>query len=158
MEFPMIHENYIGLRNDYGYTQVVDLNASSSCALPKYGGLAKLCLEDQNNRISKTLKRFDENLNDKQNGSEEEMINVKYHKIGEKQFCTGATFVARNGGLEEDDGWLVTFVHNEETNVSQVHIIDTKKFDGEAIVKITLPQRVPYGFHGTFISTIPRNV
>ncbi|KAK1289619.1 Carotenoid 9,10(9',10')-cleavage dioxygenase 1 [Acorus calamus] len=145
MDFPMINENYIGSRNNYGYAQVADSNASSSCALPKYGGVAKLCLEDQNNRISK-------------NGSEEEMINLKYHKIGEKQFCTGAAFVARNGGLEEDDGWIVTFVHSEETNVSQVHIIDTKKFDGEAIVKITLPQRVPYGFHGTFISTIPKNV
>ncbi|KAL6296378.1 hypothetical protein ACE6H2_004520 [Prunus campanulata] len=55
-------------------------------------------------------------------------------------------------GMEEDDGWIVTFVHNEETDVTQVHVIDAKKFESEPIAKLTLPQRVPYGFHATFVS------
>ncbi|KAK1560647.1 hypothetical protein Q3G72_029193 [Acer saccharum] len=54
-------------------------------------------------------------------------------------------FAAKPGGCEEDDGWLVSFVHNEETNVSQVHIIDAKKMESEPVAKIALPQRVPYG-------------
>lgn len=35
-------------------------------------------------------------------------------------FCTGASFVPKNGGVEEDDGWVITFVHNEDTGISQV--------------------------------------
>ncbi|KAL5788531.1 hypothetical protein ACOSP7_005480 [Xanthoceras sorbifolium] len=52
---------------------------------------------------------------------------------------------------EEDDGWIITYVHNEDTNTSQVYIIDTKKFTSEPVAKITLPCRVPYGFHGAFM-------
>lgn len=33
----------------------------------------------------------------------------------------------------------------------QVHIIDAKKFSGEVVTKITMPGRVPYGFHGAFM-------
>jgi carotenoid cleavage dioxygenase len=32
----------------------------------------------------------------------------------------------------------------------QVYIIDAKRFSDEPIAKITLPQRVPYGFHGNY--------
>lgn len=35
-------------------------------------------------------------------------------------FCTGAVFVPKEGGTEEDDGWIITFVHNEDTNISKV--------------------------------------
>ncbi|VAI17417.1 unnamed protein product [Triticum turgidum subsp. durum] len=39
----------------------------------------------------------------------------------------------------------------EEREDTEVHIIDTQKFEGAPVAKITLPQRVPYGFHGTFV-------
>nr|CAB3467124.1 unnamed protein product [Digitaria exilis] len=53
-------------------------------------------------------------------------------------------------GVDEDDGWVVTYVHDERTNISQVYIIDAKRFSEEPVATITLPQRVPYGFHGNF--------
>ncbi|PRQ27514.1 putative 9-cis-epoxycarotenoid dioxygenase [Rosa chinensis] len=72
------------------------------------------------------------------------------HKYGYTQVIdSGASSIC---GIEEDDGWIITFVHNEETDVTQVHIIDAQDFEGEAIAKLTLPQRVPYGFHSTFLS------
>lgn len=54
------------------------------------------------------------------------MIKVEYHKFEENNFCSGSVFVARHGGkgMEEDDGWIVTFVHNEETDVTQVSCDD----------------------------------
>ncbi|KQJ98059.1 hypothetical protein BRADI_3g34720v3 [Brachypodium distachyon] len=67
---------------------------------------------------------------------------------------TGATFVPSVNGGHEDHGWIISFVHDEDTNISQAHIIDTRKFGSEAVAKITLPQRVPYGFHGAFISKL----
>ncbi|KAG2699667.1 hypothetical protein I3760_07G201800 [Carya illinoinensis] len=55
-------------------------------------------------------------------------------------FCTGAAFVPKERGFEEEeDGWIITFVHNEDTNISKVYIIDTKKFSCEPVAKITLP-------------------
>lgn len=141
MDFPMINENFIGIKNRYGYTQVVDPNSFSlKNYVPKYGGLAKLYFEESCAEFSKR---------DKQ--QPKEAIRVEYHMFEKNAFCSGATFVPRDGGLEEDDGWIITFVHNEDDGISQVHIIDTKKFCGETVAKITLPCRVPYGFHGAFM-------
>lgn len=35
-------------------------------------------------------------------------------------FCSGASFVPKPGGADEDDGWIITFTHNENENISQV--------------------------------------
>ncbi|KAK0597092.1 hypothetical protein LWI29_021732 [Acer saccharum] len=71
--------------------------------------------------------------------------------FAENSFCSGTVIAGKPGGSEEDDVWLVSFVRNEETNVSQVHIIDAKKMESEPVAKFALPQRVPYGFHGIFV-------
>ncbi|KAF8036078.1 hypothetical protein BT93_C1924 [Corymbia citriodora subsp. variegata] len=138
MDFPMINSNFTGLKNRYGYTQVVDSSASSISGMPKYGGLAKLYLD----RLRTGMK--ENRLKD--------AIMLDYHEFGENIFCTGAAFVPKENGFKEDDGWIITFVHNESTDTSQVYLIDCKNFSDEPIAKITLPCRVPYGFHGTFIS------
>ncbi|ERN15065.1 hypothetical protein AMTR_s00056p00029160 [Amborella trichopoda] len=139
MEFSVINSEYIGLRNKYGYAQVVDSMASAHCGLPtilKYGKFAKLCFEE---------------IQEKQRGSEN-MIKIEYHELEENQFCSGLAFVAKPGQGKEDEGWLISFVHNEDANLSQVYIIDVKNFCGGPVAKITLPKRVPYGFHSAFIS------
>ena len=40
----------------------------------------------------------------------------------ENTFCTGSTFVPKQFATEEDDGWIINFVYNEDTNISQVHV------------------------------------
>ncbi|CAJ1973892.1 unnamed protein product [Sphenostylis stenocarpa] len=140
MDFPMINGNFIGMRNRYAYTQIVDPIASSTQDAPKYGGLAKLYFEESCTQFSMGNKE-----------QAEKPIRVECHMFGKNTFCSGAAFVPRDGGLEEDDGWIIAFVHNEDINISEVHIIDTKKFCGEMVTKITLPRRVPYGFHGAFM-------
>ncbi|XP_061367388.1 carotenoid 9,10(9',10')-cleavage dioxygenase 1-like [Gastrolobium bilobum] len=140
MDFPMINENFRGITNRYAYTQVVDPIASSTRDVPKYGGLAKLYFEESRAEFSMTDKK-----------QPEESMRVEYHMFEKNTFCSGAAFVPKDGGLEEDDGWIITFVHNEDTNISEVHIIDTKKFSGETVAKIIMPRRVPYGFHGAFM-------
>ena len=47
---------------------------------------------------------------------------MEYHMFEKNTFCTGATFVPEEGGVQEDDGWIVTFVHNEDTDISQVRM------------------------------------
>ncbi|XP_030452721.2 carotenoid 9,10(9',10')-cleavage dioxygenase 1-like [Syzygium oleosum] len=46
MDFPFSNGNFIGLKNKFGFTQVVDSAASSSCGLAKYGGVAKLYFDE----------------------------------------------------------------------------------------------------------------
>ncbi|KAI4275320.1 MAG: hypothetical protein LQ337_003304 [Flavoplaca oasis] len=71
-------------------------------------------------------------------------------------------FVPRANGMSEDDGWLVTYVFDETTQLlangepkenahSELWIIDAKSMEN-VVAKICLPQRVPYGFHGNWIS------
>ncbi|XP_051151542.1 carotenoid 9,10(9',10')-cleavage dioxygenase 1-like isoform X2 [Andrographis paniculata] len=135
MDFPMVNEKFIGIRNKYAYAQVMDSYASSISGMAKYGGLAKLYFEEEN-------------------GNE---IKVEWHKFPEKTFCSGAAFVAKTGGVEEDDGWIVTFVHDENLNLSQAYIVDVKNFSSEPVAKINLPRRVPYGFHGAFMPICLQN-
>ncbi|XP_015696503.1 carotenoid 9,10(9',10')-cleavage dioxygenase 1-like [Oryza brachyantha] len=141
MEFPVINNHKMGLHHSYAYAQVVD--SLTSCygvndkVILKYGGLAKLYLEERDNVTTETSK---------------DLIKAEYHWLGKDEFCSGAVFVPRVGGTHEDDGWIISFVHNEGSNTSQVHIIDAQRFEGAPVAKIILPRRVPYGFHGTFIT------
>eukprot|EP00258_Populus_trichocarpa_P029715 XP_024445734.1 carotenoid 9,10(9',10')-cleavage dioxygenase 1-like [Populus trichocarpa] len=139
MDFPFINEDVTGLKHKYGYTQVIDSLASSISGICKYGSVAKLHFNEEMSAFSKE-------------GSNEQPVKAEYHKFPENTFCTGSTFVPKQGGVEEDDGLIITFVHNEERNVSQVYIIDAKKFESDPIAILTLPQRVPYGHHGVFVS------
>ncbi|CAK7353228.1 unnamed protein product [Dovyalis caffra] len=141
MDFPMINRDFTGVKNKYGYTQVTDSSASSDSGMAKYGSLAKLYFEEP--KTDKT--------NPKE-GQSEELIKVEYHKFEQNTFCTGAAFVPKLGSQEDDDGWIITFVHNEDTNMSKAYIIDTKKFTSEPVAKIALPCRVLYGFHGAFMT------
>ncbi|KAG6739401.1 hypothetical protein POTOM_056997 [Populus tomentosa] len=53
-----------------------------------------------------------------QGGQSEELIKVEYHKSEQNTFCTGAALVPKQGSHEED-GWIITFVHNEDTSMSK---------------------------------------
>uniref|UniRef100_A0A0D9WM78 Uncharacterized protein n=1 Tax=Leersia perrieri TaxID=77586 RepID=A0A0D9WM78_9ORYZ len=113
MDFPVINENFVGIKNKYGYAQ------------PKVS-------QHQENKQLKS---------------------VEYHVLQEKNYCSGVQFVAKENGIDEDDGWIITYVHDELTNVSQVYIIDAKRFSEEPVAKITLPQRVPYDLLDRFINS-----
>ncbi|CAK7353224.1 unnamed protein product [Dovyalis caffra] len=104
MEFPMINPNFNGVKNKFGYAQFVHDSASASSGMPKFGGLAKLY--------------FDE-YESKEREEREGQIKVEYHEFEGNTFGTGAAFVPKEGGLEEDDGWIITFVHDEDTNTSK---------------------------------------
>ncbi|KAK7311776.1 hypothetical protein RJT34_10124 [Clitoria ternatea] len=108
MDFPVINPCFAGIKNRFGYTQVVDPIASCDADTPKYGALAKLHFGESNSEF---------HVGDTER--KETIVRVEYHR--------------------------------EDTDISQVHIIDTNKFCDEAVAKITMPCRVPYGFHGAFM-------
>ncbi|XP_031111510.1 9-cis-epoxycarotenoid dioxygenase NCED2, chloroplastic-like [Ipomoea triloba] len=63
----------------------------------------------------------------------------------------GEPFFVPSSSEKEDDGYILAFVHDEKTCKSELRIVNAVNLKLEATVK--LPSRVPYGFHGTFISS-----
>ncbi|KAI0976751.1 retinal pigment epithelial membrane protein [Xylaria arbuscula] len=86
---------------------------------------------------------------------------IKVFRMPEGWYAQEARFVARQGALSEDDGWLLTYVFDEsqldvhgecaEEAVSELWVIDAKNMR-DVVARIRLPQRVPYGFHGAWFS------
>ncbi|KAL0438797.1 UNVERIFIED_CONTAM: putative carotenoid cleavage dioxygenase 4, chloroplastic [Sesamum latifolium] len=61
-------------------------------------------------------------------------------------------FVPNTAAADEDDGFLVTYVHDEITEESKFLIMDAKSPTLEIVAAVKLPGRVPTGFHGLFVS------
>lgn len=62
-------------------------------------------------------------------------------------------FVARDGSEVEDDGWIVTFVHDLGGATTEFVVIDAQEFERrDYMARVPLPQRVPFGFHGNWVS------
>lgn len=98
---------------------------SAPTATPKFDGLLKFDLD---------------------NGS------VQVHSFGTGRYGGEGVFVPRPDATAEDDGWLMTFVHDEAQNMSELVIVSTQAMTDEPVARIQIPQRVPYGFHGTWVS------
>jgi len=67
--------------------------------------------------------------------------------------CYGgeAVFVPHPQANSEDHGWLLTFVYHEDSEQSELIVLDAQNFTKPAIARIIMPQRVPYGFHGAWV-------
>ncbi|MFM7617548.1 MAG: carotenoid oxygenase family protein [Actinomycetes bacterium] len=61
-------------------------------------------------------------------------------------------FVGRAGSTVEDDGWLVTFVHDDNDESAEFVVIDAQDFARGYVARVRLPQRVPFGFHGNWVA------
>jgi 8'-apo-carotenoid 13,14-cleaving dioxygenase len=61
-------------------------------------------------------------------------------------------FVGKDGRTDEDAGWLVTYVHDLGAGTAEFVVIDAEDFDRGYVARVPLPQRVPFGFHGNWVS------
>ena len=71
--------------------------------------------------------------------------------FGEGRFGGEAVFVPRPAARAEDDGWLVTYVHDEGDGTSELIVIEAGDFDAPPVARVLIPARVPYGFHGSWV-------
>jgi carotenoid cleavage dioxygenase len=65
-------------------------------------------------------------------------------------------FVPAANARSEDDGYLMTYVHDAATDTSRFVIMDAKSMDAEPVAAIELP-RIPSGFHGSWIPAAVAN-
>jgi carotenoid cleavage dioxygenase-like enzyme len=73
------------------------------------------------------------------------------HRHGKDRLGGEGVFVARPGAKVEDDGWLLTFVHDEANNKSELVVLAANDFGAPPLARVLLPSRVPYGFHGAWV-------
>ncbi|NEO31059.1 MAG: 9-cis-epoxycarotenoid dioxygenase [Symploca sp. SIO3C6] len=79
------------------------------------------------------------------------------HEFGSGHYGGEAFFVPRPNAETEDDGWLVTFLHDENSQTSELVIISAQNLTSEPIARVIIPQRVPYGFHCLWLSQAQLN-
>lgn len=72
------------------------------------------------------------------------------HDFGRSQIPGEAVFVASEGSSSEDDGWLLTYVYDKPTDSSSFVVLDANDMSAGPVASVQLPQRVPFGFHGSW--------
>ncbi|KAJ8748707.1 hypothetical protein K2173_011255 [Erythroxylum novogranatense] len=133
VDFPRVNENYTGRKQRYVYGTTLD-------SIAKVTGIIKFDLHAEPESGKTKL---------------EVGGNVKgIYDLGPGRFGSEAIFVPRDSGThsEEDDGYLIFFVHDENTGKSSVNVIDAKTMSPDPVAVVELPHRVPYGFHAFFVT------
>lgn len=76
------------------------------------------------------------------------------YSAGPHYFYNEPGFAPRDHSQSEDDGYLVMPVWNPVDKRSEIQVFDCKdaRLAQGPIARILLPQRIPHGFHATFVS------
>ena len=71
-----------------------------------------------------------------------------------KDGCMGGepVFVPAANAKAEDDGYLLSYVVDQNTNTSELVVVDASTMDDEPVARIHIPARIPAGFHGSWIA------
>ena len=125
MDFPCIADARVGLENRYGYTLQFQL-AQDEGDTPGFAGHLQFDMKTGESKL---------------------------HSYGEGANPGEPCFVPAAGSdPDSNEGWVMSYVHSDTTGKSEFVILDATNFDGEPVARIKLPQRVPYGFHGSWIA------
>ena len=55
-------------------------------------------------------------------------------------------------GTAEGEGYVMAFVFDPQTTTSSLVVLDAQDVAGGPVAEVPLPVRVPYGFHGSFVT------
>ena len=69
------------------------------------------------------------------------------YELGEGRYGSESPFAPRIGGKDEDDGYLVSFVIDENRGASECVLIDAKRIDDGPVARIALPHKLCSGTH-----------
>jgi carotenoid cleavage dioxygenase-like enzyme len=73
------------------------------------------------------------------------------YDFGPGRFGSEAPFAPRDGSTDDADGYLVSFVTDAREGRSEVEILDAADIAAGPVARVRLPQRVPVGFHATWV-------
>ncbi|XP_019426194.1 PREDICTED: carotenoid 9,10(9',10')-cleavage dioxygenase 1-like isoform X2 [Lupinus angustifolius] len=133
VDFPRVNESYTGRKQRYVYGTILG-------SIARVTGIVKFDLHAQP-EPEKTKLVVGGNVQG-------------IYDLGPGRFGSEAIYVPRvpSTTSEEDDGYLIFFVHDENTKKSYVHVVDAKTMSADPVAVVELPHRVPYGFHAFFVT------
>ncbi|XP_050283885.1 carotenoid 9,10(9',10')-cleavage dioxygenase 1-like isoform X2 [Quercus robur] len=134
VEFPKMNESYTGRRQRYVYGTILDSTA-------KITGIIKFDLHAEP-QTGKTKLEVGGNVQG-------------IYDFGPGRFGSEAIFAPRVPGMtsEEDDGYLIFFVHDENTGKSSVNVLDAKTMSADPVAVVEeILHRVPPGLHAFFVT------
>jgi carotenoid cleavage dioxygenase len=68
-------------------------------------------------------------------------------KLEEGRYASEAPFAPRIGGTAEDDGYLVSFIIDENSGTSECVLIDARDIEAGPVCRIALPHKISSGTH-----------
>ncbi|NEU75109.1 9-cis-epoxycarotenoid dioxygenase [Hassallia byssoidea VB512170] len=74
------------------------------------------------------------------------------HNFGKGRYGGEAVFAPSPNPTSEDEGWLITFVHDTTEDTSELVVVNAQDVNAEPVARVLIPQRVPHGFHGAWVS------
>ncbi len=74
------------------------------------------------------------------------------HEFGPGRGGAEPLVVPKADSNAEDDAWILTVVYDPASDASELCILDAHDITGPEVARIHLPQRVPFGFHGNWVS------
>jgi carotenoid cleavage dioxygenase len=67
--------------------------------------------------------------------------------LPEGRYASEAPFAPRIGSVDEDDGYLVSFITDENTGTSECVLLDARRIEEGPVVRIALPHKLCSGTH-----------
>jgi carotenoid cleavage dioxygenase-like enzyme len=74
------------------------------------------------------------------------------HEFGRDSTVGEAVFAPSAPDSAEDDGYVMTYVHNPDRGAADLVILASQDFTAEPVARVHLPARIPLGFHGNWIA------
>jgi len=122
-EFPRVPDSRVGLKHRFGYMMANAAASAFEDPLSANGAILKYDLET---------------------GARTSV------DVGSGRLPGESSFVPKDGAVNEDDGYLMTYVYDANTDTSEFAIFDAATMSNEPVATVQLP-RVPFGFHGNWV-------
>jgi carotenoid cleavage dioxygenase-like enzyme len=74
------------------------------------------------------------------------------HDFGPGRLPSEPVFVPASPAAGEDEGWVLAYVYDAAADRSDLVILEAADFSGKPVATVSLPQRVPQGFHGSWLA------
>ena len=74
------------------------------------------------------------------------------HSYRDSEVSGEHVFAADPDGTAEDDGWLLSFVSDRETETTDLVILDARAVTADPVARVKMAARVPIGFHANWFA------